>query len=251
MQKIALKDLSEESLRACSFMIDGNEHGHETENYCAQYGVIYLGEACRLDWHPSRNRTSPAKRISPARERLGELLKGHGLVFGSDPTMQGWRPPYWDDETWISFLSKPLSETSMGRDESAVDRYRFSGLHCVGEVIRSVADKRPIHFRWLQEHIGRADPTCFRAGMIIPSDWQPSGDMRRAETFTSDASCKSAAIGVLLDLIGLNADGLESSADMLATLFRRLGVKKLREAVDELENRLPIVGPGFNSGEGI
>jgi hypothetical protein len=75
--------------------------------------------------------------------------------------------------------------------------------------------------------------------------------MRRAETFTSDASCKSAAIGVLLDLIGFNADGLESSADMLATLFRRLGVKKLREAVDELENRLPIVGPGFNSGEGI
>jgi hypothetical protein len=224
--------LTPNALAACSTSIEALRCHPATVEYCMRHGVAYLGEVARL-------RFAVRCWASIDREDLERILLDHELSFGIDPVALGWRPPYWDDEEWLAFLSKTLVEANVSA--AAIGHYTNGGLFLVGQMIRSVGGQYGSYVARLQGNLRRESFDHLRAGMIVPPAWQPANTKRRAEAFKTEHDCLRAVEEALAARTGLTGDDLGSISDALTVVVQFVGVKELGDVVRALADKLPFI----------
>jgi hypothetical protein len=227
--------LSPEALVMLSRRIDELHCDPLLIRYCARYGVMYLGEACYLNW-------SNYRRFSDDREELGGLLNQQGLSFGNNPVALGWQPPYWENAEWRAFLDKPVSEVlQISRDGMRL--YWINNASLIGELIRNLANLTPTHWMWFQTDYGRANPKQLRAGMIVPPDWRPELVPRQALAFGTAGECRHQVDLALRAHTNLTGSEFERTVGELTTIVERVGAKALVAAISAVVGKLPLVVP--------
>ncbi len=224
--------LEKEALAALSTMIDCLNCTPTLANYCRRYGVLYLGEACRLNFASARD-------ISEDREELGGLLNQLGLSFGNDPIALGWQPPYWKDAEWRVFLDTPLFNV-VQLTQTGKKLYGVISTSSVGELIMGFAKLRPTDWMWFQVDYGRKLFPRLRAGMVVPTDWRPGAVVQRAHAFGTMQECRDQVAIALRAHTSLMGAELERVTGELATIVQRVGAKVLSTVVSDVVGKLPL-----------
>lgn len=154
----------------------------EFEGFLFKNGFRYVGEVGFCDW---KNFDRISNSDYGRKGVLIDWLKKMGLPFPFQ--VQGWVPPYWSDENFLSVLSLPLHvffevniETRpfhLSTKERIVQSQYSLGKWYVGTWLKDFHSRRFTNLRYLQTEINRGSDSyrhVLHGAMILPPDWQAS-----------------------------------------------------------------------------